>query len=169
MITFTIAGTPIPLERARHGKGNTYDTSRNKSAKLAAAWEAKSAMASHKPFKGPVKMRLSFMFEWPASYPKKRKQMCHGNMKDTKPDLDNLVKLVKDALNGIVYDDDSQVCEITATKFFSQQEACTRVVVEPLFEQPHELSADTKKALKRIDKAMKIAPGGNHEIVSNKE
>lgn len=134
-ITFTIPGQPVPLERARHGKGRTYDTERNVSAKRAVAWDARAAMGVRTPFKGPVKMRLSFMFEWPSSYPKKRKQMCHGNLKDTKPDLDNLVKLVKDALNGIAYDDDSQVCEITATKFFSQQESCTRVVVEPLWEQ----------------------------------
>lgn len=168
-ITFEIKGTPIPLERARHGKGRTYDTARNKSAKEAVAWEGRAAMGSQKPFKGPVKMRVACLFEWPKSYTKSRRQRCYGNMKDTKPDLDNLVKLVKDALNGIFYDDDSQVCEITATKFFTSQEPCTRVMVEPLFdqEQPHQLSSDSKKALKRIDKAMKIAQDKKREAADH--
>ena len=33
-----------------------------------------------------------------------------------KPDLDNLVKFVKDALQGIIYKDDQQVVKVVATK-----------------------------------------------------
>jgi len=134
-ITFTVKGTPIHLERARHGKGNTYDTARNKGAKQAIAWEAKAAMAGQEPFKGPVRMRLLFLFDWPSSYTKTRRKACYGNMKDTKPDIDNLQKLVADALNGIVYEDDSQVTEIHATKFFTETGACTRILIEPLWVQ----------------------------------
>ena len=134
-VTFTIAGTPLAKDRARHGNGRTYDTARNKSAKRAIAWKGKAAMKSHKPFKGPVRMRMVFLFAWPKSYTQRRKQMCHGNMKDTKPDLDNLQKMVMDGLNGIAYDDDGQVCELMTTKFFSQNETCTRVIIEPLWEQ----------------------------------
>ena len=87
---------------------------------------------------GPVRLKLAFMFDWPASYTKKRKQVCSGNMKETKPDIDNLCKMVMDGLNGIAWNDDAQVCEIHATKFFSQQETCTRVTIEPLWEQAND-------------------------------
>ena len=32
------------------------------------------------------------------------------------PDLDNLIKAVSDALNGVAYEDDSQVVEMQAVK-----------------------------------------------------
>jgi Holliday junction resolvase RusA-like endonuclease len=36
-----------------------------------------------------------------------------------KPDLDNVMKAVLDALNGVVYADDSQVINLVATKRYS--------------------------------------------------
>jgi Holliday junction resolvase RusA-like endonuclease len=36
-----------------------------------------------------------------------------------KPDLDNLIKLVKDCCNGIVWHDDSQVVKEECQKFYS--------------------------------------------------
>ena len=36
----------------------------------------------------------------------------------SKPDLDNLIKAIKDSLRGIVWNDDSQVQEITAMKHY---------------------------------------------------
>jgi Holliday junction resolvase RusA-like endonuclease len=45
-----------------------------------------------------------------------------------KPDLDNLVKLVQDALSGILYRDDSQVSTLTACRFV--QEATPRTEIE---------------------------------------
>lgn len=37
-----------------------------------------------------------------------------------KPDLDNYIKGVFDALNGIVWKDDSQVCKMTASKSYTE-------------------------------------------------
>jgi Holliday junction resolvase RusA-like endonuclease len=36
---------------------------------------------------------------------------------DVKPDLDNIVKAIMDALNGYAFEDDKQVVSITARKF----------------------------------------------------
>jgi Holliday junction resolvase RusA-like endonuclease len=37
-----------------------------------------------------------------------------------KPDLDNLAKSVLDALNGVIYQDDSQIVSLHMTKVYSQ-------------------------------------------------
>jgi Holliday junction resolvase RusA-like endonuclease len=38
----------------------------------------------------------------------------------TRPDLDNLLKSVLDAMNGLIYKDDSQIAKLTAYKHYSE-------------------------------------------------
>ena len=59
-----------------------------------------------------------------------------GRMKDEfayhpkRPDLDNCVKTVCDALNGIVYYDDGQVARIVCEKRYAQEQGIQLVVKE---------------------------------------
>lgn len=59
-------------------------------------------------------------YQVPASESKKRKQlMIDGKIPPTvKPDLDNVIKVVLDALNGLAYNDDKQLLNIYASKFY---------------------------------------------------
>ena len=52
---------------------------------------------------------------------KKKHLAIIGQPHIKKPDLDNLIKGVKDAMNGIVYKDDSQVYKINAIKIYSEE------------------------------------------------
>jgi len=62
-------------------------------------------------FQGPVEFsKIVFLFSRPESHSKKRR--LEREPKTTKPDLDNLIKLIFDALNGIAYNDDNQICRI---------------------------------------------------------
>lgn len=45
------------------------------------------------------------------------------------PDLDNYLKSVKDALNGIVWTDDSRICQVVAGKFFDMTGGKPRVEI----------------------------------------
>jgi len=57
---------------------------------------------------------MGFGFERPKSIkPKKRPYMI------VKPDLDNLVKMVADACNGLLWLDDSQIIDLRCYKFYS--------------------------------------------------
>lgn len=38
-----------------------------------------------------------------------------------KPDTDNIIKAVLDALNGLAYEDDSEVVSVTAKKYYSAE------------------------------------------------
>ena len=65
----------------------------------------------------PIAMYVDFMFEQPKSWSIKKK---HETLWHTsKPDIDNLQKGIKDALNGIAYVDDSQVSYVIAKKQYS--------------------------------------------------
>lgn len=49
---------------------------------------------------------------------------------DRKPDIDNFIKSTLDALNGIVWVDDSQVVEIGARKWYAPQNVGIGVTIE---------------------------------------
>ena len=63
-------------------------------------------------------------FTPPTSVSKKKQIDCLDNKIKCikKPDIDNITKLVMDALNKIAYEDDSQVVEMTVRKVYHEQE-----------------------------------------------
>ncbi len=53
---------------------------------------------------------------------KQRERMLNGEIFPTKkPDIDNIVKAVLDALNGLAYKDDTQVVQVTANKVYGER------------------------------------------------
>ena len=80
-----------------------------------------------KPFKGAVALRVSFYY--PIDKAKKHKD---GEPKTSRPDTDNLVKLVKDVLTEVGYwGDDAQVAKELVTKSYSRVSGIY-VSIEPL-------------------------------------
>lgn len=69
----------------------------------------------------PVTLRIIARFEPPKSASKKRRQqMLEGELLPLKkPDIDNIVKVVADALNGAAYHDDTQIIFAVAKKVYS--------------------------------------------------
>lgn len=45
-----------------------------------------------------------------------------------KPDLDNVVKALLDAMNKLVYQDDAQICSLTCEKFYGEADSISIVV-----------------------------------------
>ncbi len=70
------------------------------------------------PTMSPIFMKIEFFFEIPKSWSKVKKDGAKWHI--SRPDTDNLVKGVKDALNGIAYRDDAQVCFLQARKQYAQ-------------------------------------------------
>lgn len=48
-------------------------------------------------------------------------------VKPTRPDIDNLLKPLKDAMDGLVYKDDKQIVSVSATKNYSSENS---IIVE---------------------------------------
>lgn len=102
MIQFTIPDAPTPKGRPRIGKkGHAFTPAKTKIAEAHVSWLCKQAMRGRKPIPGPVAVEMHFTM---------------ANRRRT--DIDNLVKLVLDACNGIAYDDDHQIIELRAIKQF---------------------------------------------------
>jgi Holliday junction resolvase RusA-like endonuclease len=83
---------------------------------------ALSAMGGSKPVEGALEAFIYVTFTIPESYSKKRLEAClNGSEKHTKkPDLDNVVKCVIDGMDKIVFDNDSQITSIHATKVYGE-------------------------------------------------
>lgn len=67
--------------------------------------------------------RMTFAFEVPKSYPKKKRAAClSGEIGHTKkPDTDNCIKAVLDALEGGAFETDASVVKIIAEKIYAKE------------------------------------------------
>lgn len=71
----------------------------------------------------PLRAVLTIFYSIPISYTKKRVQAIRNGLEVPckKPDVDNIIKIILDALNGIAYKDDCQVVEIYAAKKYTEE------------------------------------------------
>lgn len=69
------------------------------------------------PLEGPLIFGVAAHMPMPTSRPKKWKAeaLAGKHFPTTKPDLDNIVKLIEDVANGILYKDDSQIVGFSNT------------------------------------------------------
>ena len=74
-------------------------------------------MAGQEPIVGPISMVIRADYLVPPSWPRKRRDAAVW--KDSKPDADNIAKIVKDACNAIVYRDDAQIADLHVQKRYS--------------------------------------------------
>jgi Holliday junction resolvase RusA-like endonuclease len=121
-VFFAVEGTPIGKGRpkfARRGNFVTaYTPTKTRTYESLIAEAARKAMQSSEPLKTPVAAYIYITVPVPQSYPKKRREACLIGLERPckKPDCDNIIKAFFDAMNGIVYIDDSQIVSIHATK-----------------------------------------------------
>lgn len=118
--TFVVPGKPSPKARARTtSRGITYTP---KPTQLAEAKVLECYLAAYpdaEPLTGPVTLAVEAVFPVPDSWSKAKKALAGPHT--SRPDLDNLLKLLTDALNGVAFLDDSQVCHITAYKHYGYE------------------------------------------------
>jgi len=126
-IFFTVPGEPRGWARARTQGARFFTDTKTRSEKQAvAAWAME---AGARIMEGPVEVRLTAYLRIPKSASKKLRanMLAHIERPTKKPDGDNLAKLALDALNGVCWNDDVQVVDLTVRKFWSDE---PRLVVE---------------------------------------
>ena len=123
-VVFKVEGTPIGKGRpkfARRGNFVTaYTPTKTRDYEDLIREAAKQAMGTAEPLKTPVAAYIYITVPIPQSYSKKRFKACLEGLERPckKPDIDNILKAYLDAMNEIVYDDDTQVVSLHSTKCY---------------------------------------------------
>lgn len=131
---FTVPGKPKAKERPRFsGKtGKVYTPKNTKNYEELVKWCFLRENPRAVPLTGSVKMSVVAYFSPPKQITKKRKREIEEGllMPTAKPDCDNILKAVSDALNGVAYKDDSQICGAYVEKryeLFGEARVCVEV------------------------------------------
>jgi Holliday junction resolvase RusA-like endonuclease len=132
-IKFNVPGVPCAWARARTAGKMHFTPGKQRQAMAIASQIAAEAMGEQAPLTGPVSMSIMAVWPWPKSMSDKKRKALGANWRASRPDTDNIGKLVADSLNGIVFLDDAQVVRLTIEKQFGTS-AFTRVSIEPLTE-----------------------------------
>lgn len=127
MQKITVEGQPQGKLRARHGKSRsgapvTYTPEKTRVYEQLIALSYKAQGGQHYGDKY-VRLHVLAYYGIPKSYTKKQQQEAReGTLRPSvKPDADNVIKAVADALNGVAYNDDTQVVEVFCIKFYSDR------------------------------------------------
>jgi Holliday junction resolvase RusA-like endonuclease len=132
-IVIELPGTPRGKGRPRHTRaGVTYTPAATRGYEASLAWTAAAAMKGRAPLEGPLRLTVEAHMPIPTSWSGRRQRMAAaGEIKPTtKPDYDNVLKTL-DALNNVVWRDDSQIIDVRCVKRYSERPRL-RITVAPL-------------------------------------
>jgi Holliday junction resolvase RusA-like endonuclease len=129
-IYFFTACNPVAQPRQRHriipGKGNNKGFVSNftparhpvQAFKRELQIEARKAMKDQPAFDCPLEVEIVIVYDRIQTQTEK-KFGIRQIPKATKPDADNVAKAVMDALNGVVWSDDSRIFSLLARKYYA--------------------------------------------------
>ena len=124
-IHFHIPGQPVGKGRPRIGKvgahARMFTPAKTVNYESTVALFAAQAMAGRALLTGPVNLQMRVDFPIPASWSMKKQRAAEAGqiLPTVKPDSDNIVKAICDAINGVVWKDDVQVVDLTVKKRYS--------------------------------------------------
>jgi len=123
-LSFFIPGKPVGKGRPRFGRGFAYTPKKTVDQEKTVKQLAQEAMKAgdHSLIGTSVAVHLIARWPIPESWPKWKRQLARDqDLFPGKPDLDNVCKLVLDAMNGTVYKDDDQVILLSIIKAYAEE------------------------------------------------
>ncbi len=117
-------------QRPKHGKGFTYTPEKTVNYETLVKEMFTIRNCGH--LRGQLEITVTAFFAIPKSESKKKAVlMQEGIIRPTKkPDMDNILKIVCDALNGLAYKDDSQIVTAQVYKFYGDRPRVEVEIVE---------------------------------------
>jgi len=128
-VVFEIPGTPCGKGRPRLGKYRVYTPDKTKNYEALLKYIFINEFRDFKPFEGALRAKITAIFEPAKSNSKKKNAMLlNGKYNYTsRPDTDNVAKIVLDGLNKLAYKDDAQITRLEVEKSYGEQ---AKVIVE---------------------------------------
>lgn len=125
ILNFHVPGQPVGKGRPRIGKVGTharmFTPEKTVNYEGLVAYAAQQAMAGAALMEGACDVKLRIDCQIPASWSGKKQRAAEaGEIRPvSKPDADNIIKAIFDAMNGVVWKDDVQAVEISVAKHYS--------------------------------------------------
>jgi Holliday junction resolvase RusA-like endonuclease len=124
--SFEVRGRP-PVKRrprfARVGGGVRTFTDERTAAEEEDLRQCARRHAPHEPARCPLRLYVRVRLAVPRSWSQRNQAAAlRGEIRPGRPDLDNYTKAVMDALNGLMWRDDSLVAELVAEKRYAEHD-----------------------------------------------
>ncbi|WGS53551.1 RusA family crossover junction endodeoxyribonuclease [Paraburkholderia sp. D15] len=133
-IVFSVPGTPVAKGRAKSSSridvgqnGQQRVFTRHYTPETTVKYEnlvrlaAQEAMRGAEPFDRPVELTVAIYLPIPQSWSKKKQEKARTGLigATKKPDADNVLKALKDGMNGVVYVDDARITDVLLKKRYA--------------------------------------------------
>ena len=121
VIEITVPGAPVGKARprvTRSGHAYTPEKTRAYEQKVKLCWKQQSG--EHFPPGAGICVEIAAYMPIPSSLSMRKQETLFGKEHLKKPDLDNVIKAILDALNGCAYGDDSAIWMVTASKYYGK-------------------------------------------------
>lgn len=176
-VEFTVDGRPKGKARHRTTRtGRTFTPKETVAAERAVGFAYRAAARARPIMTGAVRLSVEAVFGVPKSWNKKlRDAALAGDLGYTgKPDADNILKLVMDALNGVAWVDDAQVHPERPVRRYGEPERVEVIVEEvqaaDVVKSPAERRREAKVASGMVGakrrKPRKLARSGASELLA---
>lgn len=135
-LSFVVEGRAEGKDRPRFANGRVFTTEKTREFEARVKRAAAEAMERHglEPTDQPVHVEVTCFFLPPKSATKQfLNKIENGAVPyDKKPDADNIVKAVCDAMNRVVFDDDKRAASVHCTKQYTTDRDCFFVRVHTM-------------------------------------
>jgi len=131
-ISLTIPGNPVGKQRTRVCRsGHAYIPLHTVNYEALVKQTFAAKYPDFVPMSGPVRMILSIWLMPSKETQRKIKKSIARIYPIIKPDADNILKIVADALSGLAFVDDKQIISVYAEKKYSLRPCVEVILAEP--------------------------------------
>ena len=133
-VTFIVEGVPVGFARAQSNGSQRFTPAKQRAYSMQVKAQAMHAMRGREPFKRGQALIMFVYAVWPAPKSSKADAVTY---RTKTPDADNVAKILADAMNCIVYDDDAQIAVLNVSKYEAakgDERGFVRVSIAPMLE-----------------------------------